>query len=472
MITLALDLNLIPMGVMPRLNVSQYDHGQNVECGLYEGTVPYSIPNGTTAVVQGTKADNTGFEYPCTISNNEVMFKIADQMTVFAGDVTCEVVLLNGEDRIGTINFLLRVEPTALKDDVVISDTDLPLLQQIPEALIEAQSAAEDAQEWAEKSQEYAVGALHWKGNVAFANLPTSDLTAGDVYSVTDDFTTDSRFNEGAGIPCEAGTNIIWGTNGKWDLQARNAVYSFNGRKGAVVPASGDYTAAQITHGNSNVGADIEALQDRWKTIANGNMNNITTNGVYNCVNCSNCPLDEDDEPIATNWSMLVMATDANNVYQFVTSFDTGFHAVFSRKKVRGTWNVWTNSNINLVWDSISAIQTNINTINTDLTDIDTLTVQTVSAIAGNIIAYVGLGGNIVRLHLASNMTQSDIPYPSGIIATLPSNLRPKNVSVGSSWSNQGGIQRYLNIKTDGSVVVFNSTTTDTYISFDVTYLI
>lgn len=264
MITLALDLNLIPMGTMPRLNVSQYDHGQDVECGLYEGAIPYSIPNGTTAVVQGTKADNTGFEYPCTISNNEVMFKIADQMTVFAGDVTCEVVLLNGEDRIGTINFLLRVEPTALKDDITISETDIPLLQQIPEALLEAQTAAEDAQEWAEKSQEYAVGALHWKGNVAFANLPTSDLTAGDVYSVTDDFTTDSRFNEGAGIPCEAGTNIIWGTNGKWDLQARNAVYSFNGRKGAVVPASGDYTDAQVTSsaitGKATVKAALQGL--------------------------------------------------------------------------------------------------------------------------------------------------------------------------------------------------------------------
>ena len=48
------------------------------------------------------------------------------------------------------------------------------------------------------------------RGSVTFANLPET-LTAamdGYVYNVTDDFTTDSRFIDGTGKKCKAGTNV------------------------------------------------------------------------------------------------------------------------------------------------------------------------------------------------------------------------------------------------------------------------
>lgn len=54
------------------------------------------------------------------------------------------------------------------------------------------------------------LGCYKFKGSVAFANLPAS-LTAsmdGYVYNITDDFTTDSRFIEGAGKKYNAGANI------------------------------------------------------------------------------------------------------------------------------------------------------------------------------------------------------------------------------------------------------------------------
>lgn len=49
------------------------------------------------------------------------------------------------------------------------------------------------------------------KGNSTFENLPvtlTSDMS-GFVYNITNDFTTDSRFVEGAGKDYSAGTNIV-----------------------------------------------------------------------------------------------------------------------------------------------------------------------------------------------------------------------------------------------------------------------
>jgi len=60
-----------------------------------------------------------------------------------------------------------------------------------------------------------------FKGSVAFANLP-STLTAGMggyVYNITDDFTTDARFIEGAGKQYAAGTDVA-----VVDLSTYNAV--------------------------------------------------------------------------------------------------------------------------------------------------------------------------------------------------------------------------------------------------------
>lgn len=49
-----------------------------------------------------------------------------------------------------------------------------------------------------------------FRGNSTFANLPSTLTPAMDgyVYNVTDAFTTDSRWVEGAGKECEAGTNV------------------------------------------------------------------------------------------------------------------------------------------------------------------------------------------------------------------------------------------------------------------------
>jgi len=54
-------------------------------------------------------------------------------------------------------------------------------------------------------------GAYIPKGSVAFANLPATPAASqvGWVYNVTDDFTTDSRFVEGAGKAYSAGTNVV-----------------------------------------------------------------------------------------------------------------------------------------------------------------------------------------------------------------------------------------------------------------------
>lgn len=67
-------------------------------------------------------------------------------------------------------------------------------------------------------------------GTVQFASIPTSGVSIGDVYNISDAFITTPDFAEGAGIHCPAGTNIAYDNNNKWDLLggAFNIEYATN----------------------------------------------------------------------------------------------------------------------------------------------------------------------------------------------------------------------------------------------------
>lgn len=55
-------------------------------------------------------------------------------------------------------------------------------------------------------------GGYVFAGSVAFAGLPAltgEDAKPGNVYNVTDTFVTTTDFAEGAGIKCEAGTDVV-----------------------------------------------------------------------------------------------------------------------------------------------------------------------------------------------------------------------------------------------------------------------
>jgi len=200
MITFGLDLNLIPGKVLPRLNVSQYDKGQTVSVSLWNGDVPYSIPAGCTAQVVGTKADKTGFMYQCTIENGQPSFVITDQMTVFPGEVTLEVIIMDADNRIGTVNFILDVERAALADDTQISESDLPIIQQLPEIRAEVEAAAALAEAWAVgpgtgQKPSATNNAYYWAMQAASAaggglqpsvvqELPTQNISTSTIYFV------------------------------------------------------------------------------------------------------------------------------------------------------------------------------------------------------------------------------------------------------------------------------------------------
>lgn len=321
MIVQRFNLNLIPNQSPVIVHVNQYDTGTGrLIATLYEGNEPYS-PNGT-AVIQGTKPDGHGFQYTATLDGNVVTADLTEQMAPVAGDVRTQIVVTEPSGVTGTFVFIMRVQPSALPSDADMSESDY---QYIEEAIREAQEAVQTAQEatetaqeaveraeaaisetqenaenseawaqgtrggipveptdptyehnaeyWAQYAERYAQGGLHYKASILFANIPTTGMREGDMYDITDDFTTDSRFTEGAGIKVKGGTNIAWNSDNKWDILALPYIpkTTFNGRSGSILPMAGDYDSKKILLSSAlHIGGETQSdVQEALEALSN-----------------------------------------------------------------------------------------------------------------------------------------------------------------------------------------------------------
>lgn len=152
-------LNLIPGSVLPVVNVSQYDANRQFQLVVYEGATAYSL-SGKSVQIRGTKPDGNGFAYDATdgvvsVSGSTVTISTTQQMTAVGGHVMAELRIESGTTVIGTLNFIIDVEPSALSDDTIISDTEIPVIERDFEAaLTEAEADALVAEGYAKGTQD------------------------------------------------------------------------------------------------------------------------------------------------------------------------------------------------------------------------------------------------------------------------------------------------------------------------------
>lgn len=140
MITQTMNLNLIPGQVKPRFNISQFDTGsRTLRFLLYNGSQAFNLATGMTVRIEGIKPDLHGFSYFATITagTNRVEADLTEQMSCVYGDVDCELVLLQGSQRLGTLNFVLTVEKAPLNADTDMSETDIPAIIEAAEKQLE-----------------------------------------------------------------------------------------------------------------------------------------------------------------------------------------------------------------------------------------------------------------------------------------------------------------------------------------------
>lgn len=187
------NLQIIPNGVLPRVNVSQFDTGRQIQFKLYDGAVAYTIPTGTEVRVDGIKPDKHGFSYDATWSGNTVTVTTTEQMTVLAGDVSCELRLIKNNDNIGTLNFILAVEVSPINDDTIISDTDIPTIIALATEQMERAEAAADHAHDSEvnaKASEDAAALSERNASTSATNAHNSELAAAASANSADGYAT------------------------------------------------------------------------------------------------------------------------------------------------------------------------------------------------------------------------------------------------------------------------------------------
>lgn len=166
MITQHYMIDLIPAGDPVVVHVSQYDKlARILAFDLYTGGVAFEPPAGATAQIRGTKPDGTIFNYAMTVDGITVSIPIQQQMALVAGDVPCEIQIVgDGGAQIGTANFLLKVERSALDEEAAESSSDIPLFEQLTQQAMEAASDAEASAEDAQAAQSAAEGLIPGTG--------------------------------------------------------------------------------------------------------------------------------------------------------------------------------------------------------------------------------------------------------------------------------------------------------------------
>lgn len=144
------DINMSQNKVPPILKVSQYDNTiPKIQATLWDDDILYEIPDGSTVYIEGTKADHTGFQYACNWEGSTVTADVTQQMCAFEGRIECEFVIKRGEERKGTQNFFIEIERAALKEDIPLSETDIPLIERLDDVLNVLDETIEDAEAWA-----------------------------------------------------------------------------------------------------------------------------------------------------------------------------------------------------------------------------------------------------------------------------------------------------------------------------------
>lgn len=131
-----INLDITPGSIPPIVNCSQCDIGREIALILFDGTSgEWSIPEGSTVYIIGTKSDGHPFGYDSvsnpdiiTWSDSTVTVKTVYQMTAAAGEAECEVRIKSSAQEIYTANFILDVESMAWPQDDELSTIDIPLI--------------------------------------------------------------------------------------------------------------------------------------------------------------------------------------------------------------------------------------------------------------------------------------------------------------------------------------------------------
>ena len=259
----------------------------------------YEVPSGATVRVY-IKKPSTKAEYDtATLDGNTVTVDVKDTMFLELGLNFVQIAIASGEKTLVTFEYPVQAKRNNVAGELPESENNSNFLddyiaqlneiiantEELMEASDEAMQSATEAESSATAAGNYATeaesvahggtgtrqnedtdnamyyyeqaqsiaqglnGALLPMGTIPFAQLATVSKDAGYMYNISDDFTTDSTFKEGAGHSYPAGTNVYYTGDGLWDCLAGSFV---TGVKGNKEPA---YRQGNVNLTPENIGA-------------------------------------------------------------------------------------------------------------------------------------------------------------------------------------------------------------------------
>lgn len=137
------NINMTPDTILPYLKLSQYDVGREISFVMKDGSEEYTVPSGATVKLEGTKPSGFGFTITCEVNGSTATAVTTAGMTDEWGTVVAELVVRQGDNRLGSSNVRFDIErsphPEGTTDgsaEVIISE--LTILVERAEAAAES----------------------------------------------------------------------------------------------------------------------------------------------------------------------------------------------------------------------------------------------------------------------------------------------------------------------------------------------
>ena len=122
-------LNIIPKGITPVCHASQFDIGRVIRCDITDDLQGYVFSNETVELRVRKPDDNVVTASVDVVSGDTfVLIETTEQMTACDGVNKCELRIMKGDVRIGSLNFDMKVEVDPLKDGIE-SETEIHNLE-------------------------------------------------------------------------------------------------------------------------------------------------------------------------------------------------------------------------------------------------------------------------------------------------------------------------------------------------------
>lgn len=219
----------------------------------------------------------------------------------------------------------------------------------------------ERANYWYQQAQSIAEsfsGALRPMGTVTFENLPPlAQADSGDMYNISNQFTTTSDFVEGAGIVVSLGSNVYKTTGGKWDVLAGSPVTGVKGnsestyRRGNVNITKSNIGLGNVDNtsdANKPISTSQQAALDLKQNVTDNSLNttNKTVPGAINEINNDLTDLENEVNKGSFSKTYGGSSTYGDVLNEFATHID--FSKINSKSKITIENNVYNVVRINV----------------------------------------------------------------------------------------------------------------------------